>query len=53
MKGHNATKEDIAEVAQYSENFELDPKKLKIRRRCQYNEFKLLGFNQNGIRNLS
>ena len=35
MRKHRATEEDIADVAQYSENFELDPKNIKIRRRDQ------------------
>ena len=51
---HRATKQDIADLAQYSENFEVDPLKIKIRRRDQSlsNELKLLGFDQDGIRNL-
>jgi hypothetical protein len=35
MKKHRATEEDIAEIAKYSENFELDSMKIKIRRREQ------------------
>jgi hypothetical protein len=35
MRRYHATEEAIAEVAQYSENFELDPLKIKIRRRDQ------------------
>ena len=35
MKRHRATEEDIADIAKYSENFELDPLKIKIRRRQQ------------------
>ena len=35
MRKYHANEEDIAEVAQYSENFELDSKNIKIRRRDQ------------------
>lgn len=35
MRKYYATEEVIAEVAQYAENFELDPMKIKIRRRDQ------------------
>jgi regulator of nonsense transcripts 1 len=35
MKRYHATEDDIAELAQYSENFEVDSKSIKIRRRDQ------------------
>ena len=55
MKKNKATEKDIAEIAKYSENFELDPKNIKIRRKSQLlsNEVTMLGFDQDGIRNLT
>jgi hypothetical protein len=35
MKRYHATEDDIAELAQYSENFEVDSMNIKIRRRNQ------------------
>lgn len=35
MKRYRATEDDIAELAQYSENFEVDSLNIKIRRRDQ------------------
>jgi hypothetical protein len=55
MKKNRATERDIAEIAKYSENFELDPNNIKIRRKSQLlsNELTVLGFDQDGIRGLS
>ena len=54
MKMNNARERDIADLEKYSENFELDPLKIKIRRKQQVvsDELKILGFDQDGIRNL-
>jgi hypothetical protein len=35
MKKYDATKKDIVDIAKYSENFEIDPKNIKIRRKNQ------------------
>jgi hypothetical protein len=55
MKKYKATEKDIALIAKYSENFELDSLNIKIRRKSQLlsNELTVLGLDQDGIRNLT
>ena len=55
MKKNKATEKDIALIAKYSENFELDSLNIKIRRKSQLlsNELTVLGLDQDGIRNLT
>ena len=54
---NKAKKIDIVEIAEYSQIFELDPEKNKIRRKTQTQlfskELTMLGLDKNGIRNLS
>ena len=55
MAKYHACERDLIELEPYSQNFELDPKKIKIRRkRFEINtKIKVLGFDQEGIRNFT
>lgn len=54
MKFFKATVQDIKEVVEFAENFEIDSMGIKIRKKNrEVNEaIKILGFDETGIRNM-
>jgi hypothetical protein len=55
MKKHRISSDMVKNISNYSNVFELDPLKFKIRRKEQTinQDIKLLGLDKEGIRNLS